>query len=160
MLRVISIVILFTFSYSSFACEKIKMAHKKLLESNFSVNRNFALNMDDESQLKLKNIIKYNNGYLSRSNEEVLFIAKDFKHEEDNIEQFFISDFICDNVKIEGEKVTIDFLYDDKHFISHFLYQNENLTPIKTIVEGEASFLFMSFNIKSVANYSNFKLLP
>ncbi|MBA6340963.1 hypothetical protein H4J59_08170 [Colwellia sp. MB02u-10] len=148
---------LLTFSLGSFACEEIKIAHDKLLESNFSVNKNFSLSMDNENKIKLTNFIEYNHGSLSHSKEDVLFVAKDFKYEEDNTEHFLISDFTCENIEIENEKVTINFALDDKNYTSYFLYQKEKLIPVRTIVEAEVSILFMSWDIKSIADYSNFK---
>ena len=150
---------LLTFSFSSFACEKIKIAHDKLLKSNFSVNKSFALSMDNESKIKLTNFIEYNNGSLSHSKEDVSFIAKDFKYEEDNTEHFLISDFTCENIKVEDGNIIINFVRDDKSYTSYFLYQKEKLLPVKTIVEGKVGILFMSWDIKSIANYSNFKRL-
>jgi hypothetical protein len=89
----------------------------------------------------------------------VSFVAKDFKYEEDNTEHFLISDFTCDNIKVEDDKVIINFARDEKSYTSHFLYQKEKLLPVKTIVEGEVGILFMSWDIKSIANYINFKQL-
>jgi hypothetical protein len=158
-LKYLLLTTLFTFSFSSLACEKIKIAHDKLLKSNFSVNKSFALSMDNESKIKLTNFIEYNDGSLSHSKENVSFVAKDFKYEEDNTEHFLISDFTCENIKVEDDKVIINFARDEKSYTSHFLYQKGKLLPVKTIVEGEVGILFMSWDIKSIANYNNFKQL-
>ncbi|MBA6289052.1 hypothetical protein [Colwellia sp. MB3u-4] len=158
-MKYLVLITLLTFSFSSFACEKIKIAHDKLLKSNFSVNKNFAFSMDNESKIKLTNFIKYNNGSLTHSKEYVSFIAKDFKYEEDNTEHFLRSDFTCENIKVENEKVIINFVRNDKSYTSYFLYQKGKLLPVKTIIEGEIGMLFMNWHLKSIANYSNFKEL-
>jgi len=158
-LKYLVLTTLLTFSYGSLACDAIKIAHDKLLKSNFSVNKSFTLSMDNENKIKFTNLIEYNNGSLIHSKDEVSFIAKDFKYEEDNTEPFLLSDFTCENIKVDGENVTINFIRDDKSYTSYFLYQKEMLLPVKTIAEGEVGMLFMSWDIKSIANYSNFKQL-
>ena len=70
-----------------------------------------------------------------------------------------ISGFTCENIKIDGEKVTINFDKDDKNYFSHFLYQKEKLLPIKSVVEAEVGILFMNWDIEIITNYSNFKAL-
>jgi hypothetical protein len=150
---------LLAFSFSSSACEEIKIAHDKLLKSHFSINKGFSLYMDDENKVKLTSFIEYNNGSLNRSQEIISFIAKGFEHGEDESEPFLISGFTCDNIKVDGEKVTINFDQDDKNYISNFLYQKEKLLPVKSVVEAEVGVLFMNWDIKIITDYSNFKAL-
>jgi hypothetical protein len=158
-LKYLVLTTLLTFSFSTFACEKIKIAHENLLKSNFSVNKNFVFTMDDETKVKLTKVIEYSNGSLSYSKKDVSFIAENFKFKEDDSEPFLRANFTCEDIKVEGEEVIINYVKDDQNYNSHFIYKKEKLLPIKTIVEGEVGALFMSWDIKMIANYSNFKLL-
>ena len=150
---------LLAFSFSSSACEKIKIAHDKLLKSHFSINKDFSLYMDDENKVKLTSFIEYNDGILKRSQEKISFIAEGFKHGEDESEPFLISGFTCENIKTDGERVVINFVKDDKNYLSHFVYQKEMLLPVKSAVEAEVGILFMNWDIKIMTNYHNFKVL-
>jgi|TARA_B110000908_G_scaffold92468_1_gene109587 hypothetical protein len=150
---------LLAFSFSSSACKEIKMAHNKLLKSHFSIKEGFSLYMDDENKVKLTRTIEYNNGSVIHSQKLISFIAEGFEFEESGIEPFMISDFRCKNIKVDGEKVTINFDHDDENYISHFLYQKEKLLPVKTVIEAEVGVLFMNWDIKIITDYSNFKAL-
>ena len=115
--------------------------------------------MDDENKVKLTRTIEYNNGSVIHSQKLISFIAEGFEFEESGIEPFMISDFRCKNIKVDGEKVTINFDHDDENYISHFLYQKEKLLPVKTVIEAEVGVLFMNWDIKIITDYSNFKAL-
>ena len=119
-LKYLLLIWLLAFSLATSACEKIKIAHAALLKSTFTVQKNFVLNMDNEDKVKLNSVIEYHDGVLNRSQEEIIFIAADFKYGEDEREPFLLSGFTCANIEIKGQQVVISMAVDDKTFTSFF----------------------------------------
>ena len=95
-------ILIFSFSFGSLACEKIKTAYIHLLSTDFVVDKSFVMTM-----------------------------------------------------------VIITSTKDDKTYKTYFHYNiiDGILSPIKTVIKGEVSMLFMSWKITSIENYSKFKLL-
>ena len=161
MLKYLLSILIFSFSFSSLACGKIKTAYNHLLSANFTVDKNFIITMDGKKKIELTNHIKYQSGILKHSKNNISFIADDFKYEEDDSEHFLKYNLTCNNFKIKGEQVVVTSTQDDKNYSTYFHYNSINgtLSPIKTIIKGEVSMLFMSWKITSIENYSSFRLL-
>ena len=119
------------------------------------------MTMDDNKKIELTNHVVYQSGILKHSKNNISFIADDFKYEEDDSEHFLKYILTCNNFKINGEEVVITSTKDDKTYKTYFHYNiiDGILSPIKTVIKGEVSMLFMSWKITSVENYSKFKLL-
>ncbi|GIU40067.1 hypothetical protein TUM4438_00340 [Shewanella sairae] len=158
-MKYLLIMVLLAFSSNINACENIKTAYGEFIKQSFSMNKSFVLFVDDELKVKLTNSIEYIDGTLLHIDENIEFVAEDFKYEEDNTESFLEIDFTCENVDVIDENVIIKSVVDDKSYTSYFLYQNEILVPLKTSIEAEVSVLFMSWDINSIAEYRGFRLL-
>ena len=161
MLKYLLSILIFSFSFNSFACEKIKAVFNHLLNSDFSVDKSFVMTMDGEKKVELTNHIKYQSGILKHSKNNVSFIADDFKYEEDDSEHFLKYNLTCSNFKINGTELIITSTQEDKTYITYYQYNAIDgfLIPIKTIIKGEVSMFFMSWKIASIENYTSFKLL-
>jgi len=146
-------------SFNGLACENIKIAHSNLLKSNFSLNKNVEVRVDNESKIKFKNAAKYINGSLSYSKKRVSFSADDFTYKEDHKESFLVTGFTCEDITVDGELVVINILKENIKHTSYFIYRSDKLTTMNSTAEIEVGFLFFNWYVKNIEDYSNFKLL-
>jgi len=125
---------------------------------DFSLQKSFQLTMDGEKKIALTNIVEVKNKRLSHLDEKVLFQAKSFKYDEDDSEPFLLAKFACKDIKVQDDKVVINFNNDNKHYEIEYLYQAKKqlLIPVKAIISGKVSLFFATWLIKSTANYSHF----
>ncbi len=158
--RMIPLALVFL-SFGASSCEKIKLAHEKLVASSFKLNKHFILTLDDEKKFEESENLIYKNGVLKHSNVKTVFIAKDYQADTSGDEIFLNSSFTCENVTINNDVVLIKQQKDDVTFATKFKYDQAHnaLQPINTTMNGEVGVLFLNWSINAVTSFKNFEKL-